>query len=206
MSRALLLLFMLFNANIAHSANPASILVLGDSLSAAYGMNQQQGWVALLQARLSSHGYAQRITNASISGETTAGGLGRLPVLLRQHQPAIVILELGANDGLRGLPIAQIRYNLSKAVQQAQASGASVLLLGMRLPPNYGSQYTEQFAEVYQDIARRHRVALHPFLLEGVATQSWAMQSDGIHPNAQAQPQLAENVWSRLQHLIRKQP
>lgn len=203
MSRVLLLCIVLF-APASYAANPATILVLGDSLSAAYGLREQEGWVALLQAQLNTEGHRYRIANASISGETSAGGLSRLPGLLREHRPEIVMIELGANDGLRGLPIAQIRYNLAQAVQAAQASGAKVMLIGMRLPPNYGSQYTRQFSEVYQDVARRHGTPLLPFLLDGVDTQPWAMQSDGLHPTAQAQPRLAQNVWSVLQRLLKR--
>lgn len=180
-------------------AGEPAVLVLGDSLSAAHGMAEADGWVALLAAR--SAGRA-RVVNASISGETTAGGLSRLPGLLNAHAPAVVVLQLGANDGLRGLPIGQIRDNLERLVQLAQAAGARVLLLGIELPVNYGPRYRGQLREVYADLAKALDTALVPFLLEGVALDPALIQDDGLHPNAAAQPAILETVWPVLAPLL----
>jgi acyl-CoA thioesterase I len=185
----------------AAGASPA-ILVLGDSLSAAYGMRLDQGWVALLQGRLRAQGYGHRVVNASTSGETTGGGLARLPRALQTHRPAIVVVELGGNDGLRGLPIAQVRRNLEAIIDQSQRAGARVLLLGMRIPPNYGGTYARQFEQVYTDLARERRVASVPFLLQDVALDETLMQPDGIHPTVRAQPKLLDAVWPRLEPLL----
>src|SRR5262249_17785564 len=153
----------------ARAENPV-LLVFGDSISAAYGLaHVEQGWVKLLEAKLKSEGYGYQVVNASVSGETTAGGLARLPRALEAHHPSVVVLELGGNDGLRALPIAQMRANLTKMVELSQASGAKVLLLGMRMPPNYGPDFTAQFAAVYRDLARDKKLALVPFLLDGIA-------------------------------------
>jgi acyl-CoA thioesterase I len=181
--------------------------VFGDSISAAYGLAASQGWVALLQKRLAQSGadpadYGYRVVNASVSGETTAGGRARLERALEVHRPAILLLELGGNDGLRGLPVDKARENLDAMVVAAQRKGAKVLLLGMRMPTNYGPVYTRQFDAMYREIARRRRVPLVPFLLEGVAMNPALMQADGIHPNARAQPKLLDLVWPELEPLL----
>ena len=178
--------------------------MLGDSLSAAYGLRADQGWVALLQKRLQSQGYGYRVVNASVSGETTDGGLQRLPRALELHQPAIVILELGSNDGLRGLPLAGTRRNLQRIVDLAQAESAEVVLVGMRMPPNYGPRYTADFARMYDEIAKREKLLLVPFFLEDVALRTELMQADGLHPTAAAQPILLDKVWPALSPLLRR--
>jgi acyl-CoA thioesterase-1 len=191
-------------ARAADGASPPVILVLGDSLSAAFGIRVEQGWVALLQARLRAKGYGHRVVNASSSGETTGGALARLPRALATHRPAVVVVELGGNDGLRGLPVADVRSNVEAIVQRAQQSGAKVLLVGMRIPPNYGGPYTKQFHELFQELAQKHRLPLVPFFLERVALDDSLMQADGIHPTAAAQPILLDEVWPRLEPLLRK--
>jgi acyl-CoA thioesterase-1 len=178
--------------------------VLGDSLSAAHGIRVEQGWVALLQARLQAKGYKQRVVNASVSGETTGGGLVRLPRALELHSPSIVIVELGGNDGLRGLPVADIRKNLDAIVSQSQHAGAAVLLVGMRIPANYGPVYTHDFQQLYTDLAQQHRLVLVPFFLEGVALDDRLMQADDIHPNAAAQPRLLDTVWKMLEPMLKQ--
>jgi acyl-CoA thioesterase I len=179
-----------------------TVLVVGDSISAAFGLDTRQGWVALLEQRLAEQGYPHRVVNASISGDTSAGGAARLPALLAEYRPSLVVLELGGNDGLRGQPPAQLQQNLTAMVDQARASGARVLLLGMRLPPNYGARYTRAFAGVFATLAEEQQIALVPFFLEGVGGAPGMMQSDGIHPTAAAQPVLLENIWPRLQPLL----
>ncbi|MBB3142106.1 arylesterase [Halomonas organivorans] len=178
------------------------LLVMGDSLSAAYGIERDAGWVSLLAERL--EGKAE-VINASISGETSGGGAARLPELLRQHAPEIVLLELGGNDGLRGLPPGQLRANLAGMIEESQAAGAQVLLLGIDIPPNYGPAYRDAFTGVYDDLAERYEVALVPFLLKGVALDESLMQDDGIHPTAAAQPALLDNVWPALAPLLEQQ-
>lgn len=186
-------------------ADRAPILIFGDSISAGYGLSDvARGWVALLQARLKEAGYGYQVINASVSGETTAGGLERLPRALSVHHPSLVILELGGNDGLRALPIPAMRDNLSRMVRLARAAGADVLLLGMRIPPNYGPEYTEQFQATYTAIARELRVPVLPFLLNDIALSPDLMQADGIHPNESAQPRLVANVWPVLLPLLHK--
>ncbi|MEE4361365.1 MAG: arylesterase [Pseudomonadales bacterium] len=180
----------------------ATILVLGDSISAAYGIEPEQGWVKLLEKRLAERSATVRVVNASVSGETTGGGLARLPDALSRNRPDVVIIELGGNDGLRGYPIARIRSNLATMVTLAQDSGARVLLVGMQIPPNYGARYTEAFHGTFAEIAERDAVALVPFLLDGVATDPALMQGDGIHPTAEAQPALLDNLWPALQTLL----
>lgn len=180
----------------------ASVLVMGDSLSAAYGLAQERGWVALLAQRMNEQAPAFEVINASISGETSAGGRARLGQLLQQHQPRIVILELGANDGLRGLPINALRENLSAMIADSRASGARVVLIGMRLPPNYGKRYAQAFYESFELLAKRHRVAFVPFLLEGFATKPSRFQADRIHPNESAQPLILDNIWPTLAPLL----
>ncbi|MBB6341683.1 acyl-CoA thioesterase-1 [Pseudomonas fluvialis] len=174
-------------------------LVVGDSISAAFGLDTAQGWVALLQKRLDKQGRSIQIVNASISGDTSAGGLARLPALLAEHRPALVLIELGGNDGLRGTPLAQLQQNLAGMISASQASGAQVMLLGMRLPPNYGKRYTEGFAGVYEQLAATHQVPLLPFFLDGVGGVPGLMQADGIHPTADAQPRLLDNLWPLLE-------
>ncbi len=174
-------------------------LVVGDSISAAFGLDTTQGWVALLQKRLDQQGKRIQVVNASISGDTSAGGLARLPALLAKHRPALVMIELGGNDGLRGTPLAQLQQNLADMISASQTSGAQVMLLGMRLPPNYGKRYTEGFAGVYEQLAATHRVPLLPFFLEGVGGVPGLMQADGIHPTADAQPRLLDNLWPLLE-------
>lgn len=183
-------------------AAPA-LLVLGDSLSAAFGIDTRSGWVSLLAERLAARGLDLRVVNASISGDTTAGGLARLPPLLAEHRPRVVVIELGGNDGLRGLPLPVVRGNLENLIRASRDAGARVLLLGMRIPPNYGPRYTEAFHALYADLAQRYEVPLVPFFLDGVAAQPGLIQDDGIHPRAEAQPRLLDNVWPALEPLLR---
>jgi len=170
------------------------ILVLGDSISAAYGMSLEQGWVAQLASRLETQSPRYSVVNASISGETTAGGLRRLPELLQEHQPRVVIIELGANDGLRGYPLGTLQSNLTQLVTLAQETGATVILLPMEIPPNYGTRYTAGFRESFRQVAGDTDSVLAPFILDGVATDPTLMQVDGIHPTVEAQPLLLKNV------------
>ncbi len=179
-----------------------TVLVVGDSISAAFGLDTRQGWVSLLEKRLAEQGFAYRVVNASISGDTSAGGAARLPRLLAEHQPNLVIIELGGNDGLRGLPPAQLQQNLAAMVEASRDSGAQVVLLGMLLPPNYGARYTTAFAEVFSRLAEEQKIPLVPFFLEGVGGVPGMMQADGIHPTAQAQPVLLENLWPTLNPLL----
>jgi acyl-CoA thioesterase-1 len=186
-------------------ADAPVILVFGDSISAGYGLPRvEQGWVAMLQAKLKQQGYGYDVVNASVSGETTEGGLARLPRALGLHHPQIVILELGGNDGLRALPIAGMRSDLSRMIDLSKAAGAQVLLIGMRIPPNYGAAYTEQFSRVYADLAQTLHVPAVPFLLDGIALNADLMQADGIHPNQAGQPRLLENVWPALGPLLKQ--
>jgi acyl-CoA thioesterase-1 len=187
---------------MAQEAAAGTVLVVGDSISAALGLETGQGWVSLLQKRLDDEGFEHRVVNASISGDTSAGGASRLPALLGEHKPALVIIELGGNDGLRGQPPAQLQQNLAGMVERSQQAGAKVLLLGMRLPPNYGKRYTDAFARVYQDLAASRQVPLVPFFLEGVGGVEGMMQADGIHPAAGAQGKLLDNVWPSLKPLL----
>ncbi|MEQ8859369.1 MAG: arylesterase [Pseudomonadales bacterium] len=180
----------------------STILVLGDSISAGYGIQREQGWVERLQERLDGHDNGWTVVNASVSGETTGGGLARLPDALASHRPDLVILELGGNDGLRGYPIARIRGNLDRMVRLVQEAGAVALVVGMQIPPNYGPRYTQAFAGVFTEVAERHGAPLVPFLLERVALQPQLMQSDGIHPTADAQPLLLDTVWPHLAPLL----
>jgi acyl-CoA thioesterase I len=182
---------------------PQSIVVFGDSLSAAYGIAQARGWVALLAERLKRERPDYSVVNASISGETTAGGAARIGKTLAQHRPAVVILELGANDGLRGLPVAQMRDNLASMIGQAQKAGARVLLVGMKLPPNYGPEYTRAFEAAYGELAKRHKSALVAFLLEDFAEKPELFQPDRIHPTEAAQPLMMERVWKALQPMLK---
>lgn len=186
----------------AQGALAGTVLVIGDSISAALGLDTRQGWVTLLQKRLQDGGFEHQVVNASISGDTSSGGAARLPALLAQHRPQMVIIELGGNDGLRGQPPAQLQQNLARMVDASRAAGASVLLLGMRLPPNYGQRYTQAFAQVFSDVAADKQVPLVPFLLEGVGGVPGMMQADGIHPAAAAQAKMLENVWPSLEPLL----
>ena len=179
-----------------------TILVLGDSISAGFGIDKQQGWVALLEKVLTQEYPQYALINASISGETTSGGANRLKAILEQHQPSLVILELGGNDGLRGTPIKLITQNLTTMIRLSQAQGAQVLLLGMRIPPNYGQRYSELFADQYQRLATELNISLVPFLLTGIAGQAGMMQADGIHPTQNAQPIMMKSVWQALKPLI----
>ena len=180
----------------------ATVLVMGDSISAAFGLETQQGWVALLNDKLTTKSTEFKVVNASVSGETTAGGLARFPDLLRKHQPQIVIIELGGNDGLRGLSLEYMAHNLTTMLQQAQEQDATVLLLGMRLPGNYGRRYTESFYQVYQDVAKQHDIALVDYFFDGVGGVSGMMQADGVHPTQAAQPLLLKNAWRALGPLL----
>ncbi|UOG90485.1 MAG: arylesterase [Candidatus Thiothrix sulfatifontis] len=178
------------------SKHAATVLVWGDSLSAAYGIPVETGWVSLLQTKLGDH---YKVVNGSISGETTAGGLTRLPEALKQHEPDYVLLELGANDGLRGIDLPTMRRNLEQMITLSQTADAKVILLGIQLPPNYGTTFTEKFAATYTDLAKQYTIPLLPFLLDGVAENWDLMQADGLHPTAAAQPQLLANVWKVLE-------
>jgi len=183
-------------------ASQRSILVYGDSLSAAYGIAQARGWVALLGERLKRERLDYSVVNASISGETTAGGRARLKAALERHRPAVVVLELGANDGLRGLPLEQMNDNLAAMIREAQAAGARVLVVGMKLPPNYGPDYTRGFEAAFGETAKRHKTALVPFLLEDFAEKPELFQGDRIHPTEAAQPLMLERVWKELRRLL----
>ncbi|HEU5136908.1 MAG TPA: arylesterase [Steroidobacteraceae bacterium] len=186
----------------AESAAPRTIVVLGDSLSAGYGLKIQEGWVNLLAQRLASEGYGYKVVNASVSGETTQGGLSRLPRALELHKPDIVIIELGGNDGLRGLPLATSRENLRRSIELARAARARVLLVGMMIPPNYGQRYGQEFRDMFTTLATTYSLALVPFLLDRVALEPGLMQPDGIHANAKGQPRMLENVWPKLKPLL----
>ncbi len=208
MNRLLILIWLVVASVSANGATPVEgpvILVFGDSISAGYGLARvEQGWVALLQTRLKAQEYGYEVVNASVSGETSAGGLARLPRALALHQPKIVILELGANDGLRALPVAQMRANLLQMVDLSLAAGAKVLLLGMRMPPNYGPEFTAQFVSSYSDLAREKNLPLVPFLMKDVALSPALIQGDGIHPNELGQPKLLDTVWPTLKPLLNR--
>jgi acyl-CoA thioesterase-1 len=200
-----LFVLLLLVAGISAAADAPSILVFGDSISAGYGLARvEDGWVGLLRAKLKSEGYGYQVVNASVSGETTAGGAARLPRALELHHPQIVIIELGGNDGLRALPTDQMHANLATMVEMARGSGARVLLLGMRMPPNYGPEYTEKFYRTFTDVAQADNVPLVPFLLAEVALTPNLMQPDDVHPNEQGQPKLLATVWPALRPLLRK--
>jgi acyl-CoA thioesterase I len=187
------------------SAAPARVLVVGDSLSAEYGLARGTGWVALLAERLAREKFAVEVVNASISGDTTAGGRARLPALLKTHTPQVVVIELGGNDALRGLPVAQTRDNLGAMARAARSAGAKVLLAGMQVPPNYGRQYTADFSKAFEDVARSEQCPLVPFLLKGIADRADAdewFQADRIHPVAKAHPLIVDNVWPVLRPLL----
>lgn len=179
-----------------------SIVVLGDSISASYGFEVEHGWVAILEQKLKSSHPGYTVVNASISGDTTAGGLARLPILLKQYKPELVLLELGANDGLRGMSLKVMQKNLSAMISQSQEAGARVLLLSMRIPTNYGKRYTDMFYDSYQKVASKHNISVVPFILEDVALDKSQMQDDGLHPNAKAQPVIANHIAPYLLPLL----
>jgi len=181
-------------------------LVLGDSLSAAYGMELEVGWVALLQQRLVQRQLPYHVINASISGDTTAGGLARLSPALERHQPDVLIIELGGNDGLRGLPLTALKDNLGQMIEKATARGTRVLVLGVQIPPNYGRRYVEGFQRVFHEVGQTHGVPVLPSLLDGVHLEPDLMQTDGIHPSAKAQPLILDNVWRKLEPLLKAVP
>ncbi len=183
---------------------PKTLLVLGDSISAEYGLPRNTGWVSLLQQRLADEKQSINIVNASISGETTAGGLTRLPALLQQHKPSALIIELGGNDGLRGLSLAATQANLREMIKMAERSGARVLMLGMQVPPNYGPDYSKRFAAMYQGLARERSMKLVPFFFSGLEDTDKYFQPDRIHPNQRAQSVLLDNVWPALKPLLLK--
>ena len=198
---------MLLAFNLTASAadrTPASILVLGDSLSGAYGIDTDDGWVALLQRRLSDEGYDYRVINASVSGDTTRTGLGRIDAAMQAHKPAIVIVALGGNDGLRGLAFSEIESSLAGIIEHCINNNAKVLLAGVRLPPNYGAAYNRRFAELYRRLSSRYDIPLVPRLLDQVAEHRELLQDDGIHPRAEAQPRIAQNVWAVLEPMLQK--
>lgn len=187
------------------AADAPRLLVLGDSLSAAYGIEVQQGWVSLLEQRLAAK-YPHQVINASVSGETTGGGLARLPALLKQHQPELVIVELGGNDGLRGYPLNVMKQQLAQIIETSRDAGALILLVGMQIPPNYGVRYTNRFRDTYTELADQYDLPLVEFLLADVALNAKLMQKDGIHPTAEAQEQILDNVWPVLQPLLESRP
>lgn len=208
----LLLLLLLVVAEPGHTkaeaetsavgSNSPLILVIGDSLSAAYGIDPARGWVSLMGQRLQQKGFPHRVVNASISGDTSHNGLYRIESALHKHRPDIVIIELGGNDGLRGLSLQQLRNNLGRMIELSQQQGARVLLAGIRIPPNYGKPYTQAFYRSYQQLAQKYDTALVPFLLDSVGGNDALMQADGIHPRAEAQPLILDNVWPHLQPLL----
>ena len=201
---SLLLCVVGFIQPVASASEPSVLLILGDSLSAGYGMDREQSWVNLLDIRLQELGYSYRILNSSISGDTSQGGLVRIPRLLDRYQPEIVMLELGGNDGLRGINPDITRANLTSMIQQSQDAGARVLLAGIKLPPNYGSAYLEQFESIYSDLASEFDTLLVPFFMEGVALRPDLLQADNIHPNEKGQPVLLDNVWIVLEPALRR--
>ncbi|WP_167497977.1 arylesterase [Pseudomonas nabeulensis] len=187
---------------MAQNAAAGTVLIVGDSISAGFGLDTRKGWVALLEQRLKAEGFDDKVVNASISGDTSAGGLARLPAALVEHKPDVVVIELGGNDGLRGQPPAQLKQNLASMIDRSKAIGAKVLLLGMQLPPNYGPRYTNAFAEVYGTLAKEKEVPLVPFFLDGVGGHPEMMQADQLHPAVGAQGKLLENVWPTLKPLL----
>lgn len=204
MLRTLFILFLLISP--AKSVATENILLVGDSLSAAYGIPAESGWVTLLQQRLRSEQYPYQLVNASISGDTSANARSRLAGALDKYRPAIVILQLGGNDGLRGLSLAEMKQNLAAMIELVATRKGSSLLLGVHLPPNYGRRYTERFHGIYHELAEETGTALVPSLVDGIGTRSELMQADGIHPNRDAQPLIAERVWSGLQPLLIRGP
>ncbi len=190
-------------SSLSARAEAPVILVLGDSLGAGYGIPVERGWVNLLQLRLKERGFPHRVVNASISGDTTGGGLSRLPAALERDRPAVVILELGANDGLRGQPIMTMAANLSRLIELCQKAGGRVLLAEMRIPPNYGPSYTQKFQATFGQLAKHYDIPLIPFLLDGVAGDPALIQDDGLHPRAEAQQRILDNVWTVLEPVLK---
>ena len=201
---SLLVIIMSLCPAVARSAEEATntLLVYGDSLSAAYGIQEAQGWVTLLESRLNEENWPYKLINGSVSGETTTGGLERLPKMLSNYQPDLVILELGGNDGLRGLPLETLKANLKKMISLIRAAGGEVLLTGIQIPPNYGPRYTEPFFSLYTEISEEDSLALVPFLIDGIPQQPELMQNDGIHPKAEAQIMILDNVWPYLEPML----
>ena len=203
--KRLFVLLVLGLAGLSVRAETPAILVFGDSISAGYGLaHVERGWVEMLRTKLTDEGYGYQVVNASVSGETTAGGLARLPRALALHHPQIVIIELGGNDGLRALPVDQMRANLAKMVDLSVGMGARVLLLGIRMPPNYGPEFTEKFRSIFPDVAQDKKVPLVPFLLTDIALSPNLMQADGVHPNELRRPKLLANVWPTLKPILHK--
>ena len=202
--RSVLCTLLFLGASASAYSAPKTVLVVGDSLSAEYGLTRGSGWVALLEQRLKAQKIDARIVNASISGETTSGGRTRLPALLQQHKPNLVVLELGANDGLRGLPVPAAEDNLRTMIALAQKNQAKVLLVGMRMPPNYGRAYTERFAGMYKELSSQLKVPLVPFMLDGVAQEPANFQADRLHPLATAHPTILNNIWPQFAPLIKE--
>ncbi|MFA9441481.1 arylesterase [Uliginosibacterium sp. sgz301328] len=201
MGRSIVVLLLLL---AARGALAASILVMGDSLSAGYGIEQAQAWPTLLDKKLKSEGYRYDVVNASISGETTAGGRSRIGAALDRAKPSVVIIELGANDGLRGLSLKAMRDNLDAMIRASQDVGARIVLVGMQMPPNFGQAYTQKFRDTFTDLSKQYKTALVPFLLDGFAQKRELFQADGLHPVAQAQPMVLDNVWPALKPLLKK--
>lgn len=205
LARSLCLLILSLSATFSFAAsNDQKILVMGDSLSAGYGMRLEEGWVSLLQERINERQYPYRVINASVSGETAGGGNARLPALLTEHKPVLVILELGGNDGLRGHPLNVMRQNLEEMIKQSQAADAEVLLLGMQIPPNYGPRYTRLFHQTFVELAQEYELEFVPFFLDQVADNVELMQRDGIHPTAGAQLTMLNHVWPALEPMLKK--
>lgn len=194
---------LLGSAHAAQATNAATVLVLGDSISAGYGIQREQGWVHLLSVRLARTKPSYVVVNASVSGDTTGGGLARLPALLQRHRPKLVIVELGGNDGLRGYPVARMRANLENIVDRSLASGAKVVLVGMEIPPNYGPRYVDQFRAVFPQVAASRKAPLVPFLMRDVALNRQLMQADGIHPTAAGQPAMLATIWPEIARVLR---
>lgn len=205
MLRVAVAAMLLFVLSAPARAEERTIVVLGDSLSAAYGMDREQGWVAHLERRLADEQLPWRVANASVSGDTLRSGLNRLPRLLERHEPAIVIVALGGNDGLRGVSPGEIENNLTNIVEKARAAGAEVLIAGVRIPPNYGQAYTQRFAATFTNVAEEHNLRLAPRILDGVAENRNLMQDDGIHPRAEAQSRILDNIWSELRPMLEEQ-
>ena len=187
---------------MAQNAAAGTVLIVGDSISAGFGLDTRLGWVSLLEQRLKQEGFDDKVVNASISGDTSAGGRARLPALLAEHKPSLVVVELGGNDGLRGQLPMQLQQNLALMIDRSRAAGAKVLVLGMRLPPNYGKRYTDAFAQVYANLETEKKVPLVPFFLEGIGGVPELMQADGIHPGQGAQQKLLENAWPSIKPLL----
>lgn len=192
-----------FAIMVSGAAQAATILVWGDSLSAGYGLRPKQDWPTLLQTRLEREGFRHTVINGSVSGETSSGGRSRLPAALERHEPDLLILELGANDGLRGLPPRLLAENLAAMIEAARSRGTRVLLIGMQMPPNYGPPYRQRFEQTFADVAREHKVPLVPFLLDGFAERHEMFQSDGIHPTAEAQELIVDTVWKQLVPMLK---